>query len=179
MTRIAQPMSTHNLRNKVREALAAKRSEMTLTLARRFEVPELQVIRALPDDMAVELDAAQWEAMLRDFESLGNVHVIVSNGSTTLEAFGRFGNFSTWGNFFNVQTKSLDMHIRADRLAAVFAVEKPSHMDDVPTVSFQFFDEDGHAAFKAFLTFGGKKPSDDVLERFDELRQRYRRPANE
>ena len=60
----------------------------------------------------------------------------------TLEATGQFGNFSTWGEFFNVQTK-LDMHIRWPQLAAAFAVEKPGHLDGVPTLSVQFFDAAG------------------------------------
>ena len=65
---------------------------------------------------AVELDATRWEELLRRFESLGQVHVIVTNGAVTLESFGQFGNFSTFGEYFNVQTKSLDMHIRHARL---------------------------------------------------------------
>ena len=34
---------------------------MTLQLARDLGVPEVEVIRALPDDRAVELDATRWE----------------------------------------------------------------------------------------------------------------------
>ena len=49
------------------------------------------------------------------------------------------------------------MHIRGARLATVFAVVKPSHIDGVDTLSFQFYDRDGAAAFKVFVTFGGKK----------------------
>ena len=78
--------------------------------------------------------------LVRAFETLGDVHVIVTNGSVTLESFGRFGNFSSFGEsdhrYFNVQTKSLDMHIRPATIAAVFAVEKPGHMDGVRTLSF-------------------------------------------
>jgi len=43
-------------------------------------------------------------------QALGEVHVIVSNEATTLENVGQFGKFSKTGDFFNVQTKSLDMH---------------------------------------------------------------------
>ena len=98
---------------------------MTLQLARQLGVPEVEVIRAMPDGRAVELDVGRWEELLRSFEELGKVHVIVSNGCVTSEATGQFGGFSTWGEFFNVQSESLDMHIRWERLAAVFAVVKP------------------------------------------------------
>src|SRR6202023_2030910 len=97
----------------------------------------------------------RWEELITAFGQLGKVHVIVSNACTTCEVVGEFGGFSTWGEFFNVQSKTLDMHIRYKELAAAFAVEKPGHMDGVNTLSFQLFDRSGAAAVKVFLTFGG------------------------
>ena len=47
------------------------------------------------------------------------------------------------------------MHIRWQQLAAVFAIEKPGHMDGTATRSFQFFDLTGAAALKVFVNFGG------------------------
>jgi putative heme iron utilization protein len=161
------------LRDRVAAALAAKPNAMTMQLARDLGVPEADVIRALPDGRAVELDLGRWEELIRSFEALGAVHVIVSNGAVTLEAIGQFGNFSTWGEFFNVQTK-LDMHVRWPRLGAAFAVEKPGHLDGVPTLSVQFFDKDGQSAFKVFLTFGGKPPTPERRAQFDTLRQHFR-----
>src|SRR5689334_22207286 len=96
---------------RVREALARQPGAMTMQLARELGVPEAEVVRALPDGRAVELDAGRWEEIIRAFEVLGQVHVIVSNGATTIEAVGQFGGFSTWGEFFNVQTPTLDMHV--------------------------------------------------------------------
>ncbi len=164
---------TDELRQHIRDAYAENPSQMTVILARQLRVPEVFVLRSLPGDQVRELDATRWEELVRRFEALDNVHVIVSNGATTLEAFGRFGNFSNWHGFLNVQTKSLDMHIRSERIAAVFAVRKPSHMDNVPTLSFQFFDTDGASAFKVFLTFGGDKPSQDRVEQFGTLQQAF------
>jgi len=117
---------------------------------------------------------ARWEELIRFFEGLGELHVIVSNGGATLEAVGAFGNFSTWGEFFNVQTESLDMHIRWPELGSAFVVEKPSHMNEVNILSVQFFDRAGHAAFKVFFNFGGK-PNPERLAKFAELRQAFRR----
>ena len=50
------------------------------------------------------------------------------------------------------------MHIRWREIGAVFAVEKPGHLDGKKTFSFQFFDRSGHSAFKVFLGFGGGIP---------------------
>jgi putative hemin transport protein len=146
---------------------------MTMLLAAEFGVPEVEVVRAFPDDRAVELDAQRWEELIRSLEVFGKVHVIVSNGGATLEANGQFGNFSTTGPFFNVQTRSLDMHIRWRELGSIFAVEKPGHMDGNKTLSFQFFDRAGHAAFKVFLGFGTSIPREKA-ERFLAIRDTFR-----
>jgi putative heme iron utilization protein len=161
-------------RQAIVDAFNADRSKMTVMLARELGVPEVEVIRAMPDGLSVELDIAQWEQIIRSFESLGNAHVIVTNAACTLEAFGQFGKFSMTGPFFNVQNKSLDMHIRHSGLKACFAVEKPGHMDGVNTLSFQFFDERGSSAFKVFLTFGGDAPTPERLARFVEIRERFK-----
>lgn len=158
----------------IQAAVRKNPSRMTSQLARELGVPEVDVVRALPDGRAVELDAARWEELIRAFADLGEVHVIVSSGGATLESVGVFGNFSTWGEFFNVQTKSLDMHIRWKQLAAFFAVEKPGHMNGVNTLSFQFFDPAGAAAFKVFLSFGNAV-SPERYAQFEALRERFRK----
>ena len=82
--------------------------------------------------------------------------------------------FDSAGDFFNVQTKTLDMHIHWKRLAAVFAVEKPGHMNGVNTLSFQFYDRDGNAAFKVFLSFGGPVTPERAAA-FVRLRDQFRK----
>jgi putative hemin transport protein len=146
---------------------------MTLQLAREFGVPEVEVIRAFPDERAVELDITRWEDLMRGFDAFGPVRVLVSNGAATVEVVGQFGDFSTTGEFFNVQTESLDMHLRWQELAAAFAVEKPGHMGGQTTHSFQFFDRAGSAAFKVFLNFG-EAISPERLRVFCQLRERFR-----
>lgn len=158
---------------RVRAAVSQAPAKMTLQLAAELGVPECDVVRALPDGRAVELDVRRWEEIFHVFADLGEMHVIVSNGAATIEAVGEFGGFSTWNEFFNVQTKSLDMHIRHPQLGAAFAVEKPSHMSGVNTYSIQFFDRTGAAALKVFFNFGGKATSERET-RFQEMRERFR-----
>jgi putative hemin transport protein len=160
-------------RQLIQEKLKENASRMTIQIARELGVPEIEVIRAMPTENVIELDVSRWEELIRSFEELENTHVIASNGSVTLECFGQFGNFSTWGEYFNVQTKSLDMHIRFKALGSAFAVVKPGHMDGVQTVSFQFYDQSGSAAFKVFLTFGGKAPSPERMALFASIRDRF------
>ena len=84
--------------------------------------------------------------------------VYLKDGNDLVVVASNGGRDKPPGWFFNVQTK-LDMHIRWPRLGTAFAVEKPGHLDGVPTLSVQFFDKDGQSAFKVFLSFGGKQPS--------------------
>jgi putative hemin transport protein len=139
-----------------------------------FANQRLKAIRAFPPDRVTELDVARWRELLESLEAFGPVRVLVSNGATTIEVDGRFGGFSTAGEFFNVQTDSLDMHIRWQQLAAAFAVEEPGHMDGTGTRSFQFFDPAGAAALKVFVNFGGPIPPEREAQ-FHEARTRFRR----
>src|SRR2546425_6876697 len=158
----------------IRTAVERNPRKMTLQLARDLGVPEVEVIRAFPPDRVMELDITRWEELLQSFKAFGCVRVLVSNGAATIEVDGQFGGFSTAGEFFNVQTDSLDMHIRWQQLAAAFAVEKPGHMDGMATHSFQFFDQTGSAAFKVFLNFGGPIPPEREAQ-FIELRNKFKR----
>jgi putative heme utilization carrier protein HutX len=161
-------------RERIQAAIRENPNQMTMLLARQFGVPEVEIVRAFPDGRAVELDPERWEELIRRLETFGKVHVILSNGGATLEANGQFGGFSTTGEFFNVQTPSLDMHIRWREIGAVFAVEKPGHLDGKKTLSFQFFDRAGQSAFKVFLSFGASVPPEKA-ERFLQVRENYRK----
>jgi putative hemin transport protein len=147
---------------------------MTLQLARDLGVPEVEVIRAFPPHRVTELDVGRREELLRSLETSGSVRVLVSDGATTIEVDGRFGGSSTAGEFFNVQTDTLDLHLRGQQLAAAFPVEKPGHPDGTATRRFQFFDRNGGAALKVFCTFGGPiAPEREAW--FAELRSRCKR----
>jgi putative heme degradation protein len=160
----------------VREAVLRNPRAMTLRLARELGVPEVEVIRAFPAGRATELEVTRWEGLVRAFEHLGPVRVLVSNVGATLEVEGAFGGFSTTWEFFNVQTPTLDLHVRWPELAAAFAVEKPGHVGGAVTRSFQFFDRGGAAVFKVFLNFGGPiAPRRE--EQFLALREEYRKRA--
>ncbi len=157
----------------LREAVRLHPRKMTPQLAREFGVPEVEVIRAFPAERAAELDVTRWEDLIRGLEAFGPVRVLVSSGAATAELDGEFGGFSTTGEFFNVQTDSLDLHIRWRELAAAFAVEKPGHMGGPTTYSLQFFDRAGVAAFKVFLNFGDPL-APERLDLFCRLRDGFR-----
>lgn len=158
----------------LRAIVARNPRKMTLQLARELGVPEVEIIRAFPDDRAVELEPARVVEVIVRLADVGPVTVIVSNGAATLETHGTFGGFSESGPWFNVQNESLDLHLQIDRLGSLFAVEKPGHMDGTPTCSLQWFDTTGQAAMKVFLNFGSAlTPSRKAW--FDDIRTSCRR----
>src|SRR4051794_5394650 len=109
---------------RIRTALRNSPAQMTLQLARQLAVPGAEVIRAMPEDRSLELDAGRCQEVLTALGVLGQVTVIVSSASVTCEVVGEFGGFSPSADFFNVQSGSLDLHIRPAELGSAFAVVK-------------------------------------------------------
>ena len=172
---LSPEMTKVERQNAIRHAFNQDRSQMTLMLAHQLQIPEVEIIRALEGDTARELNFSRWEELIRAFEELGEVTVIVSNGATTIESFGQFGGFNNAHGFLNVRSKSLDMHIRGWELASAFAFRKPSHLDKHESLSFQFFDKRGSSAFKVFLNFGGKDPAPEMIKTYNELIEQFKK----
>jgi putative heme iron utilization protein len=142
------------LAEKVRRHVAENPRAMTLELARRLGVPELEIIRAQLPECGRELNAARFAEIVERLAGLGRCQVIVSNSGCTMESFGVFGGVSSTGPFLNVQTEGLDMHIRKDAIRAAVCFDKPGHLDGVLRHSVQFYGADGAAVFKAFVQPG-------------------------
>ncbi len=161
------------LAKRIDEHLAKNPRAMTLELARSLEVPESEIVRRLPEGRSTTLDVARFQDIMQAASQLERVHVIVSNASATMESTGQLGGFSRSGAYFNVQSDTIDMHIRTDKLSAAFAVQKPSHMDGVSTLSVQFFDDIGASSFKIFFSFGSTAPAPEVVEVWESIRRDF------
>ncbi len=166
-------VSSADIQTRVTEYFNENPRAMTMVAARELGISEADVLRNLSSDRVTELSADRFREMMDWLAEGDKVHVIVSNGATTIEAFGQFGNFSTHGPFFNVQSKTLDMHIRHEAIDSVFSVEKPGHLDGVTTLSIQFYDTQGRSAFKVFLTFGQNVPSEACRQRWVAFRDEF------
>ena len=167
------------LRDRVAEYFSRRPAAMTLLAARDLGVPEAEVLRALEGKGAVELDPGAFEALLRELEGWGRCHVIVSNRGATLEAYGAFGGFSRSGPFFNVETPTLDLHLRPEAVRAIFCLDKRGHRDGQPIHTVQFYDAEGASVLKVVMIQEG--PGDDKAytpaqdAAFGALRDRHRR----
>lgn len=158
----------------IREYFRPDRSKMTMMAARKFGVPERTVVDALVGHWPiVRLREGIFQALMESLPELGLMRVFVRSKAAVMESVGTFGGFSEAGPFFNVQTDTLDMHIFYDQIAAVYAVEKIGHDSTFTTHSFQFFDKDGDAAFKAFLWEDYPNVPPEKIARFHELARRF------
>jgi putative hemin transport protein len=150
----AMPTNSNDvsLEASIRDYFRADRSRMTMMAARKFQIPEQQVLEALVEEWPiVRLRADAFPALMQALTEFGPMRVFVRSQAAVIEAVGLFGGYSEAGPFFNVQTDTLDMHILHQEIGSIFAVEKWGHDTTIPTHSFQFFDHNGSAAFKAFL----------------------------
>lgn len=156
--------------SRVEDYFRRKPVAMTLAAARDLGVPEAEVIRALEGKGGTELDPAAFEPVIRALEAFGTCHVIVSNRGATLECRGAFGNFSRTGPFFNVETPTLDMHLRPEAVGSLFCVEKRGHADGKPIRMVQCYDRQGDSIMKAVVP-AGQEAGYEALRARHALRQ--------
>lgn len=160
--------------DKIRAFFAKDPSRMTMMAARKFHVPEQQVVDALIGTWPItRLRDGVFRELVESLPALGTMRVFVRSRAAVIESVGTFGGFSTMGPFFNVQTDTLDMHILHDEIAGVYAVRKIGHDSDFVTHSFQFFDRGGDAAFKAFLWEDYPNVPTRHVEHFGTLTRRF------
>jgi putative hemin transport protein len=149
-------------------------SRLTMMAARKFAVPEQAVVETLRGQWPiVRLRDGVFRELMEALPALGLMRVFVRSRAAVIESVGTFGGFSEFGAFFNIQTETLDMHILHAEIAAIYAIRKVGHDSDFVTHSFQFFDHQGDAAFKAFLWEEFPKVPEATIAAFDDLARRF------
>lgn len=153
-------------------------SRMTMMAARKFGVPERAVLDSLIGQWPItRLREGVFTDLMEALPSLGTMRVFVRSKAAIIESVGLFGGYSETGPFFNVQTDTLDMHIFPAEIASIYAVEKRGHDSDFMTHSFQFFDQQGNAGFKAFLWENFPDVPAARIDSFHELASRFAAPV--
>jgi len=105
-------------------------------------------------------------AVISDCQSLGDVMILTRNESAVHEKYGRFANVSVNGGVGLVLNQEIDLRIFFKHWHFGFAVSDETA--EGTRRSLQFFDDEGTAVHKIFLT-----PSGDA-DAFDRLVARYR-----
>jgi putative hemin transport protein len=148
-------------------------SRMTMMASRKFGLPEQAVVDSLVGEWPItRLRDDVFAELMEALPSLGTMRVFVRSKAAIIESVGIFGGYSESGPFFNVQTDTLDMHIFPAEIRSIYALEKRGHDSDFVTHSFQFFDRQGDAGFKAFLWENFPQVPAARIESFHELARR-------
>ena len=153
------------LREKVAKKLAANPTIKTSILADSLNVPEADILRAMPDGYARQLPIPDLELFVTKLQTLGLLYFVTRNDACITEIEGRFAGFSKSGPFFNVSGQALHLHLRLDRIHTVFHVTPPASQATPAWPSLQFFQSSGIAAFKVFLIESLQRQAGDDWER--------------
>lgn len=176
-TENVKKISLEELQSKVEEKLKANPGIKTAMLAQTLGVPEVAIVRVLPDGRSKELDDSKMEDIIKDIEQLGLVYCVVRNPAVVSESKGVFGGFSKSGPFLNVAGKNIHLHLMLSEFKFVFAVNVPRTEETPPMYSFQFFQPSGMAAIKVFVIESMQKEAgfefSESEKKFEELTQKY------
>lgn len=153
------------LKERVRQYFARRPAALTLLAARELGVPEADVIRALEGEVADALDPVRLEPILADLAAWGRCQVVVTNRGATLESYGEFGGISRSGPFLNVETATLDLHLRPAGISSAFSVDKRGHMDGRPIHTVQFYDTQGDSVMKVVM------PRDEATKSYSPVQE--------
>lgn len=142
---------TGTVAERLRGAIAAEPGGVLEEIARREGVSYREVLDALPDGQAVAKPGAEFETVWRGLAAWpGDVTFIVHTADGVFETRGRVPPGAVGRGFFNIHGESpIGGHIRADRCAAIYFVDRPFF--GRRSCSVQFVNRDGDAMFKIFV----------------------------
>ncbi len=151
-------------------ALAAEPDGVLDEIARRNGASLRAVFDRLPPGAALAAPRERFEAIWRELTTWGPLVFIVHTQDGVFETKAALPPGEAGRGYFNIHGDSpLGGHIRADRCAAIYFIDRPFFKRR--SCSVQFINLDGGAMFKAFVARDDKRELlADQLERFERLR---------
>lgn len=113
--------------------------------ARKLGVSELELVASGCADKNIRL-RPDWNSLMSELETLGEVLTITRNDAVVHETQGRFTDMNQHGNVAMFFTPGIDTRFFLDRWKSVFAVNENDRL------SLQIFDACGVAAHKVYVT---------------------------
>lgn len=119
------------------------------TLTRRLKMNRLGAYRLVGAPHTSPLAVTAVPALFERVQESGEqVMIFVGNMGCIEIHSGRFENLKPMGPWLNVLDPRFDLHLRADRVAEVWAVDKPTKRG--PAISVEAFDAEGELIFQCF-----------------------------
>lgn len=141
----------NDLHTQVAELLQQEPTLLPAAMAERLGTSELEIVRALPNEMAVIVEGGLAQSILESLVDFGPVTTIVHAFGSIFEVKAPFPKGKTARGYYNLMGKSGELHghLKLDNVAAIALVSKPfmgreSHY-------FGFFSTSGENIFKIYL----------------------------
>lgn len=146
--------------DRVREAIAAQPDGVLEEIGRREGVAYREVLDALPEGQALAIPGTAFEEVWASLAAWpGDVTFIVHTEDGVFETRGTIPPGSYGRGYFNIHSDSpIGGHIRADRCAAIYLVDRPFF--GRRSCSVQFVNQQGTAMFKIFVGRGPDRELD-------------------
>jgi len=134
-------------------------------LLKRFGVARAQAMRLAGEDFARPIGRDAFGKLLRTCSSSNiPVMIFVGNEGCVQIHSGPVERIEPMGPWLNVLDPRFNLHLREDRIAAAYAVRKPSKRGDVHSI--ELFDADG---FCFLQMFGERKPGESERQDWRKL----------
>lgn len=153
--------------------LARKPDGVLESLAERHGVPLRAVLDALPEGQAVAVEGGRFAEVWGRLAGWGTVLLIVHTRDGVFEIRTALPPGEPGRGFFNVHGDApFGGHLRADRCAAIYGIDRPFF--GRRSCSLVFVNREGEAMFKVFVVRGPDRALDpDQLARFEALRASF------
>ena len=179
MSAVQGSAATSGLEGRIKQALAAKPGGVIEQIARDHDASYQRVLDLLEDGQAVSAPAWAFDEVWADLAAWGgDVTFIVHTEDGVFETRGRVPPGTHGRGYFNIHGDSpIAGHIRAERCAAIYFVDRP--FMGRRSCSVQFVNRDGGAMFKIFVGRDASRELDAAqVQRFENLRGSFSYAAN-
>jgi putative heme utilization carrier protein HutX len=168
------PNITDEQIRRVRTALSETPGTPLSSLAEKLQMPEAEVVRALPDDMRISIPVDDFESLWQEMCGWEKVTFITTSPATIIEVAGKLPSGSFGRGFFNLHEKNnpLGGHLKIDQLESIWLISKP--LFKIDTLSVNFYTKSGDRMFSIYV---GRDEQRKLLEgvktAFGKLWKRY------
>ncbi|WP_417248159.1 hemin-degrading factor [Celeribacter sp.] len=163
-----KPVEAAKVNAEKREELVAEWKEMTDThqfnrITRKLGMNRLGAYRLAGSPFVRQIAPSEVEGFFRAVsEADQRVVFFVGNQGNIQIHWGRMKNIKMMGPWLNVLDPLFNLHLRADHIAEVYVVDKPTKRG--PAVSLEAFDGKGALIFQCFGMRDPKAPDEDTLD---------------
>lgn len=117
----------NDLHTQVAELLQQEPTLLPAAMAERLGASELEIVRALPNEMAVIVEGGLAQSILESLVDFGPVTTIVHAFGSIFEVKAPFPKGKAARGYYNLMGKSGELHghLKLDNVAAIALVSKP------------------------------------------------------